>query len=67
MLALLFLVYSLVEWYFAKKKAKAPREKWTVLLLILAFTVWNLFALYSYERLTPNHLIMLLFGWLENI
>lgn len=67
MLALLFLVYSLVEWYFAKKKAKAPREKWTVLLLILAFTVWNLFALHSYERLTPNHLIMLLFGWLENL
>ena len=54
MLALLFLVYSLVEWYFAKKKATAPREKWTVLLLILAFTVWNLFALYSYERLTPT-------------
>ena len=26
MLALLFLVYSLVEWYFAKKKATAPRE-----------------------------------------
>lgn len=67
MLALLFLVYSLVEWYIAKKKAKAPREKWTVLLLILAFTVWNLFALYSYEWLTPNHLIMLLFGWLENL
>ncbi|MCV4233037.1 hypothetical protein OHJ21_17780 [Virgibacillus sp. LDC1] len=67
MLALLFLVYSLVEWYIAKKKAKAPREKWTVLLLILAFTVWNLFALLSNERLTPNHLIMLLFGWLDNL
>ncbi|MEC0305310.1 hypothetical protein P4H67_00855 [Paenibacillus lautus] len=67
MLALLFLVYSLVEWYIAKKKAKAPREKWTVLLLILAFTVWNLCALLSHERLTPNHLIMLLFGWLDNL
>ncbi|RAR44815.1 hypothetical protein [Paenibacillus sp. MDMC362] len=67
MLALLFLVYSLVEWYIAKKKAKAPREKWTVLILILVFTVWNLFTLYSHERLTPNHLIMLIFGWLENI
>lgn len=67
MLALLFLVYSLVEWYISKKKAKAPREKWTVLILILVFTVWNLFALYSHEWLTPNHLIILLFGWLDQI
>jgi hypothetical protein len=65
MLALLFLVYALVEWYIAKKKAKAPREKWTMLILILAFSVWNVIALYTHEWLTPNHLIMLLFGWLE--
>ena len=52
---------------YREEKAKAPREKWTVLLLILAFTVWNLLALYSNEWLTPNHLIMLLFGWLDNI
>lgn len=52
---------------YREEKAKAPREKWTVLLLILAFTVWNLFALFYHEWLTPNQLIMLLFGWLNNI
>ncbi|QOT10596.1 hypothetical protein JNUCC32_00755 [Paenibacillus sp. JNUCC32] len=67
MLALLFLVYALAEWYVAKKKAKGSREKWTMLILILAFTVWNVFALFSREWLTPNHLIMLLFGWLDKL
>lgn len=67
MLALLFLVYAFTEWYFAKKKVRSPREKWTMLILILAFSVWNIIALYSYEWLTPNHLIMLLFGWLDKL
>lgn len=67
MLALLFLAYSLVEWFIAKNKAKAPREKWTMLVLILAFTVWNLFALHFHEWLTPNRLITWLFGWLDKL
>lgn len=67
MLALLFLVYALTEWYFAKKKVRSPREKWTMLILILAFSAWNIIALYAHEWLTPNHLIMLLFGWLDEV
>jgi hypothetical protein len=38
-----------------------------MLILILAFSVWNIIALYSNEWLTPNHLIMLLFGWLDEV
>ncbi|SEK86605.1 hypothetical protein SAMN04488688_102494 [Paenibacillus sp. cl141a] len=67
MLALLFLVYALTEWYFAKKKVRSSREKWTMLILILVFSVWNVIALYTHEWLTPNHLIMLLFGWLDKL
>ncbi|AWP26220.1 hypothetical protein PVOR_27035 [Paenibacillus vortex V453] len=67
MLALLFLAYALVEWFIAKNKVKAPREKWTMLVLIAAFTTWNVIALYFHEWLTPNHLIIWLFGWLDKL
>lgn len=65
MLALLFLVYSLVEWYMAKKKTKATREKWTMLILIIALSVWNLISVMDHNWLTPNQLIRSLFGWMD--
>ncbi|KOP66929.1 hypothetical protein AMS62_18050 [Bacillus sp. FJAT-18019] len=65
MIALLFLVYSLVEWYMAKKKTRASREKWTMLILIILLSAWNLFAVVNHRWITPNQLILLLFGWMD--
>lgn len=67
MIALLFLVYSLVEWYMAKKKTRAPREKWTMLVLIIVLSAWNFITVVNDKWFTPNHLILLLFGWMDKL
>ncbi|GAB6926744.1 hypothetical protein JCM10914A_07270 [Paenibacillus sp. JCM 10914] len=63
MLALVFLVYTLVEWFIVKRKT--PREKWTVLTLIIVVSVWNICAMYGQNWPTPNQVILLLLGWLN--
>jgi len=63
MLLLVFLAYAFLEWFFAKRKP--ARERWTVFVLLLAVAVWNAFAFFMSDWLTPNQLIRLAFGWLD--